>query len=131
MRGVVLEREVVDRDHSRARRAERDRVLRVHERSADAPEQAGQRPEHPCLLDVRTQSERLDPVGRSSGLRVTAAIRRPDSAAPELPEQVEDVGLVAGALPTEHVGIDDDERVAHPIAFRYPATAASTARSHV
>ena len=31
----------------------------------------------------------------------------------QLAEQVEDVGLVAGAVTAEHVGVDDDERVAH------------------
>ena len=31
----------------------------------------------------------------------------------QLAEQVEDVGLVAGAVAAEHVGVDDDERIAH------------------
>ena len=118
VRRIALEGEVVDRDDGRARAANGNGVLRVDERCADAPEQPRQRPGiRSSCSGVRSSSGSI-PSGTSSGLRVTAANRSSASSAAELAQQIPDIGLVAGAAAAEHVGVDDDERLAHAIARR-------------
>ena len=82
---------------------ERQRVLEVPERGAEAAEQARQHQRHPQLLRRRRELDRLDPSGTSAGCRVTAAIRRPGRGRErrQLAEEVEHVGLVAGAPAAE------------------------------
>ena len=98
--------------HDRApRAAERERVLEVDERGAQAPQRARHAPGHPRLLEARGSSTGSMPGGTSSGRRVKAASRSP--APPRLrqrAEQLAHVGLVAGAAAAEDVGIEDDER---------------------
>ena len=132
-RRVALEREIVDRDDRRARAAQRQRVLRVHEGGPEPSEQPRERPRHAQLLARGRELDRLDRRrGRDPGRRVTAAIRRPAPAAGsgQLAQQVEDVGLVAGALAAEDVGVDDDERLGHA-SSRHSASTASAARAQV
>ena len=120
VRRAVLEREIVDRDHRRARRANGDGVLRVHERRARPAEQLRQRPEHPQLLERRPQHEWLDPFGHELGM----ASRRGNPEAggvrerSQLAQQVPHVRLVAGPAATEHVRVHDHERLAHASARR-------------
>ena len=70
------------------------------------------------------------PAGTSSGWRVIAAKRRPDlgSERRERAQQVQDIGLVAGAAAAEHVGVDRDQL--HAISF-HAATVASATPSQV
>ena len=58
-RGVTLERQIVDGHDGSARRAERQRVLGVHERRADTAQQARQRPGHANLLAACRELDRL------------------------------------------------------------------------
>ena len=108
----------MNRDDRGAWRADGNGVLRVHERCAHAPEQSGQRPEHPGLLQRCPQLERLDALRNER--RVARHRCDPEVGAElaELAEQVADVRLVAGAAAAEHVRVDDDERHAHPRARR-------------
>jgi hypothetical protein len=58
--------------------------------------------------------DRLDAVGHElgpAGDRAEAEVVRARGC--ELAEQPGHVGLVAGALPTQHVGVEEDERRAH------------------
>ena len=85
-----------------------------------AAEQPRQRPEHPQLLDRRPEHERLDPgrdeLGMSRGRRDPQAGVAGERS--KLAQKVAHVRLVAGAMPAEHVRVDDDERLAHASAPR-------------
>ena len=63
---------------------------------------------HPRLLQPRPQRHRLDPVGDELGVAADGAEMEVGGDAGQLPQQVGDVGLVAGALASEHVGVDQD-----------------------
>jgi hypothetical protein len=109
-RRVALEGQVLNRQHRRARAARRDGVKKVRERGPQPPEGAGQRPGHPQLLAPRGQDDGVDPVRnelRKPGDRGDAnavAVRG------ERAEEPGDVGLVARAVPSQRVRVDDDER---------------------
>ncbi len=90
---------------------ERQRVLEVCERGPQPAERAAAPPRHPQLLRDGAELDRLDAVGNEVGpardrgeAEVLAAELR------EAGEAGSHVGLVAGALPAEHVGVDDDEQ---------------------
>ncbi len=95
-------------------------VLEVSEIRAEAAERARNGEGHSQLLRPRSHCDRLDPVGYE--LRVTGQRRDPQARfgrqRRESPQEVEDVGLIASAMAPEHVGVDDDELLAHPSAFR-------------
>ena len=116
----MLEREVVDHDDRRARRANGDGVLRVYESGTTPAEQPRQRPEHPQLLHRRLQHERLDPLGHE--LRMPSGRADPEAGGAreraELAQEVPDVRLVARPVPSQHVRVDDDQRLAHASARR-------------
>ena len=99
----------------------------------ETAEQPRHRKGHPELLQPRAHDNRLDPAGYELG--VAGQRCEPQAGLGqqrrEAAQQVEDVGLVPGAVASEHVRVDDDERVAHRAACRYPATAASAVRSQV
>ena len=94
---------------------ERDgqRVLRVDERRAarGGAAAAASRASAAPAPASRAAAARCR-AGRARDGASTAAMRRPASAAGagQLAQEVRDVALVAGALPAEHVGVDDDER---------------------
>ena len=86
-------------------------MLEVRERGPEAAEQARHRPGHPQLLRAGAELDRLDTPGDELGVardRGEAELVAGERGQPA--EQVLDVGLVAGALPAEDVGVDDDER---------------------
>ena len=127
---AALEGEVVDRHDGRARAAERNRVLRVHERGPEPAQRARERPHHPQLLRARGELHGLDAV--RDQLRVPGDGREPQARARrrpgQRPEQVPDVGLVARPLAAEDVGVDDDQRHA---SSRQRSSTRSAARRQV
>ena len=90
--------------------AERQRVLEVRELGLQAPQQPRQRPGHPQLLRAAPGSSiGSTPVGHELGVprdrgEAAGRARRPGSSR----SRFEHVGLVAGALPAEHVGVEHD-----------------------
>src|SRR5437667_853958 len=122
-------------------------MLEVRQRGSDAPQQPGDAPGHSQLLELRLELDRLDPVRDElgpAGDRAEAELLAPQGGQP--PEQVLDVRLVAGPLPAEHVGVDDDERLdgallghvrgltpdmAHPAASSYTRHVSAATRSQV
>ena len=123
----------MDRDHGRTRATERQRVLRVHERGTELPQQTRQREGHPELLDARGELHGLDSLGHEVGAPRHGGNSDPGRSGErgKLAEEVANVGLVTGPPAAEDVGVDDDERRAHPMARSYEATAASAARAQV
>ena len=108
---------------------ERERVLEVAERRAEAAQQARQQQRHPQLLRPRGQLDGLDPLRNELGMTgdgcdPQAGLRRERC---ECAQEVEDVRLVAGAAAAEHVGVDDDERL-HVSSRQTVSTASATAR---
>ena len=98
-------------DNCRARARERQRVLEVRERRPDATEQPRQRPRHAQLLGPRLERERLDAVGHELRMpRDRGEAKGSRCGVREPSQHVLHVRLVAGALPPEHVRVDDDER---------------------
>ena len=83
------------------------------------PQQTWKRNRHAELLRSSRKLHGLDPVGDE--LRVS---RHGDDAkifrdSRELAQQLRDVGLVAGSVTSEHVGVDEHERpIAHWAASR-------------
>src|SRR5262249_21922124 len=108
--GVTCERDVVHRDDARARRTQRERVLRVTELDSEAPQRPWERPGHPELLRAGRQLVWLDIV--RDQLRMTRDRDEPNvggrCARADLAEQVQGVGLVPGPLAAEDVGIEGD-----------------------
>ena len=97
-------------------RSERQRVLVVGEARPEPPDEAGEAPRHPPLLGVGGELDRLDAVRderRLSGHGGEAQVR---GGAGERAQEVPDVGLVAGALAAEDVGVEQD--VDHAAASR-------------
>ena len=104
-------------DDRRARAGERQRVLEVRERGAEAAEQPRHPDGHPRDLAAGLELDRLDAFRDEVGPPGDGGepeVRR----AGELAQQRGDVGLVARPLPAEHVRVDDDQRGAHPAASR-------------
>ena len=87
-------------------------MLEMRERRAQPAQQTRHRPAHPELLGGCAEDDRLDPGGHE--LWMPRDRREPELIAAERrqpAEQVLDVGLVAGPLPAEHVGVEHDERL--------------------
>ena len=98
-------------------RAQRQRVLVVGERAAGAAgARRGRRHAIRHSWESAASSIGSTPSGMSAGFRVTAAKRRSGAARGKLAQEVPDVGLVAGALAAEDVGVEQD--VDHAAASR-------------
>jgi hypothetical protein len=92
-------------------------VLEVRDGGPQSPEQPGHPDSHAQDLAARGQLDGLDSVGhelRAPRHRGKAKALR----ARKLGEQVAHICLVAGALASEDIGIDEDERIAHAAASR-------------
>jgi hypothetical protein len=91
-------------------------VDEVRERGTQPPEEARHAQSHAQLLHTGPQLDRLDSFGEE--LR-PARDRRETKIRGDLRERLQqprDVRLVAGALPAQDVGVDDDQRNAQPAA---------------
>ena len=91
----------------------------VGERGPEAAEQARHADRHARDLVPGRKVHRLDSFGHEVGAardRGETQVRWRGSG--ELAQERANVGLVAGALPPEHVGVEDDERRAHAAASR-------------
>ncbi len=113
---VALEREVLDSEHGRARQGERQRVHEVRERRTKPAQEERHTHGHTQLLDARRQRDRLDTRRHELGAPRDRGKAQAAAGRGQRAEQVLDVRLVARALPAEHVGVDDDERLAHAAA---------------
>ncbi len=120
--GLAFEREVVNGDDARAAQTQRERVLRVHEVGAEPSEQPRERDGHSEHLRARTKLDGLDAGGNE--LRTPGDAGEPEARCRgqqrQLAEQIAHVGLVAGPLAPENVGVDGDER--HAISFQSAST---------
>ena len=114
--GLALEGQVVDGQDRAAAGAERQRVLVVREPRAEPADEAGEAPRHPPLLGAGGELDRLDPVGDELRLAGDGGEVEVRGGARERAQQVPDVGLVAGALAAEDVGVEED--VDHAAASR-------------
>ena len=105
----------MDRDDRRAAVAERQRVLEVRERGPEPAQEARQRPRHAQHLRLRAAARSAStPSGHELGVardggEAAGPARHPGSSR----SRFCDVRLVAGALPPEHVGVEEDERRRH------------------
>ncbi len=68
----------------------------------------GSEPGHPRLLEARRQLDRLDAGRDEVGAARDGGEAQVGREPRQLAQQVRDVGLVAGALAAEHVGVDQD-----------------------
>ncbi len=127
-RGVSRERDVVDRDDTRRRWAQREGVLSVAEVRAESAERPGKRPRHAELLRASLELAGLDALGHELGMPGDGDEAQVGRDARQLAQQVPDVRLVARALAAEDVGVDDDE--AHA-SSRQSASTRSPVRSQV
>ncbi len=95
---------------------ERQRVLEVGEPRPEPPDEPRQPPRHAPLLRAGVKLDRLDTVRNE--VRVPRDGRKAEirSHVRQLPEQIGDVGLVAGPLAAEDVGVQ--EHVDHAAASR-------------
>ena len=80
----------------------------------------------------RAQRDGLDPVGHELGVARDGGDPQPGLGRErrERAQEVEHVGLVAGAVAPEHVGVDDDERL-HASSRQTVSTASATASPRV
>jgi hypothetical protein len=114
--GLALEGEVVNGEYGAADRPKGKRVLVMAKTRPDTPEEPRQRPRHSHLLRAGRQLQRLDPGRHALGMARDRGEVELGRRGRQRPQQVLDVGLVAGALPSEHVGVDQD--VDHAAASR-------------
>ena len=114
--GLALEGQVVDGQDRGDSRAQRQRVLVVGEARLEPPDEAGEAPRHPPLLGVGGELDRLDPVRDELRLAGDGREMKVRGGAGERAQEVPDVGLVAGALAAEDVGVEQD--VDHAAASR-------------
>ena len=114
--GLALEGQVVDGQDRPAARAERQRVLVVRDARPEPPDEAGEAPRHPPLLRAGGELDRLDPVRDELRLAGDGGEAEVRGGAGQLAQEVPDVGLVAGALAAEDVGVEQD--VDHAAASR-------------
>ena len=120
----------MDRDDGRAGQPQRECVLEVAEVGAEPAKKTRQHDCHSELLRRGRELHRLDPgwdelrVARDRGEAEAGfgGERR------ERAQQVQDIGLVAGAAAAEHVRVDRDQL--HAISF-HAATVASATPSQV
>ena len=89
----------------------------------------GSSQQHPQLLRLRGQLDRLDSLRNELGMTSDGGDpqARLGRERCERAQEVEDVRLVAGAAAAEHVGVDDDERL-HASSRQTASTASATAR---
>ena len=85
----------------------------VSERRAQTPQQDRHTHSHPELLASRRQLDRLDAVRHELGPSRDCRKAQPATDGRQGAQEVLDVGLVAGTASPEHVGVDDDEGIAH------------------
>ena len=95
---------------------ERERVLKVRERWAQAAQDTGEGGGHPPDLAAGGELDCLDPLRNEVG----AAGDRGEAEVvhPQLAQEPAHVGLVTGALSAEDVRVDHDKRHAHAAASR-------------
>ena len=105
-RRVALEREVLHREHRRAREAGRDRVHEVREGRLQPAQEPRERPQHAQLLHARLQLDRAHAVRHEVGPAGDA--RRRSRSRGQRAQQLAHVRLVPGAVAAERVGVDDD-----------------------
>ncbi len=104
--------QVVQRDDGATVPTEGERVLEVRELGAKPSQHPRQRPGHAKLLRPRRQRDRLDAVRdefrppRHSGEVKVGRDER------QLPQEVQDVCLLAGPVPAEHVRVEHDHATA-------------------
>ena len=108
----------MDRHHRRARTAWRPDVLKVREPRPEAPEQPWELHAHPDHLAAGVEKNRLDAVGHEFRMARHGGQPQAVVETSELREQRRHVALVAGAMATEDVGVENNERLAHPAAWR-------------
>ena len=108
-RRIALEREVLHRQHRRARQARRHRVEEVRQLRLQPPEQPGQRPRHPKLLQRGAELDRPHPLRHEVG---PSGHCDEVEVARQRPKQLPHVRLVAGAPPPEDVRVDRDHAAA-------------------
>ena len=97
-------------------RPERQRVLVVGKARLEPPDEAGEAPGHPPLLGVGGELDRLDAVRDELRLAGDGREAQVRGGAGERAQEVPDIGLVAGALAAEDVGVEQD--VDHAAASR-------------
>ena len=83
-------------------------MLEVGELRPPLPQQPRQRPCHPQLLRPRRECDGLDPVRHELGVPRHGREREVGRDRRQMPEEVQNVGLVPGAVATEDVGVDQD-----------------------
>ena len=85
-------------------------MLEVRHLRVEPTQQARKRPRHARLLEARRQVDRLDSVGHELGVarhRGEVEIGRDNR---QLAQEVQHVGLLAGAIAAEDIGVEDDHR---------------------
>jgi hypothetical protein len=83
-------------------------VLEVRDLRAQTAQQPRQRERHARLLEAGRQVNRLDAVRNESWVARDGGERQVGCDVRELAQEVQHVGLLAGAVAPEHVRVDED-----------------------
>jgi hypothetical protein len=92
--------------------------LEVRERGLYLAQKAGKGPGHPPRLASRLKLDRLDPVRNAVRVPSYRGEAEPAVELWQFAKQRRDVRFVAGPPAPEHVGVEDDQRLAHPATSR-------------
>src|SRR6266542_5886655 len=128
--GMTLEGQIVHRDDDGSAYQRRSDVLDMDEARSDRAQQPREADRHPQDLRLAPDHQRFDARRAATGLAHERGETERRLETDQLSQEVRDVGLVARAVSTERVGIDDDEGRRHASAPRYTSMVPRAARCH-